>query len=140
MELADTVETRFYSRSRTAQLVVGPWSQALSSFTGQRLRLVKADAAHGGVDRGSNGAVTLMSQASVGRLEALVDGQPVDSRRFRMLVEVAGPDAHAEDQWVGRRVRVGAALVAMRGHVGRCIITSQSPDTGLCLLYTSRCV
>ena len=37
---------------------------------------------------------------------------------------------HAEDQWVGRRVRIGSALVAMKGHVGRCLVTSRDPETG----------
>jgi hypothetical protein len=32
----------------------------------------------------------------------------VDVRRFRMLVEVDGVAAHAEDEWVGRTVRIGA--------------------------------
>ncbi len=54
----------------------------------------------------------------------------VDARRFRMLIEVDGLDAHEEDGWVGRRVRVGSALVAMHGHIGRCLVTSRDPDTG----------
>ena len=53
-----------------------------------------------------------------------------------MLIEVAGPDPHQEDLWVGRTLRIGDAQVAMRGHVGRCLVTSQSPDTGLVDLPT----
>jgi uncharacterized protein YcbX len=47
-----------------------------------------------------------------------------------MLVEVDGVDAHGEDTWVGRRVRIGEALVSFNGHVGRCLVTSRDPDTG----------
>jgi uncharacterized protein len=112
-------------------LVAGPWSQALSDYTGVELRLVQADPERGGVDRGPAGAVSLISAASVARLEAVAGGRAVDSRRFRMLVEVAGPAAHEEDGWVGRVVRLGEARVVFRGHVGRCLITSQSPDTGI---------
>ncbi len=136
VQLAGPVETRFFSRRPIAQLVAGPWSQALSDYTGAELRLVQADPKEGGVDRGTAGAVSLISQASVTRLEAVADGRTVDVRRFRMLVEVAGPHAHEEDEWVGRNARVGEALVAFRGHVGRCLVTSQDPDTGIVDLPT----
>jgi uncharacterized protein YcbX len=47
-----------------------------------------------------------------------------------MLIEIDGVDAHEEDDWVGQRTRVGEALVAWGGHVGRCLITSRDPDSG----------
>jgi MOSC domain-containing protein len=48
-----------------------------------------------------------------------------------MLVEIDGVDAHAEDRWVGGApVRIGEALIAFDGHVGRCLITSRDPETG----------
>jgi MOSC domain-containing protein len=136
VSLGGSVETRFFSRRPTARLVIGPWSDALSEFAGRRLRLVKADAVRGGVDRGPAGAVSLISTASVAHLEGLADGRAVDPRRFRMLIEADGPVAHAEDGWVGREVRIGGAVVAMRGHVGRCLVTTQSPETGVVDLPT----
>jgi uncharacterized protein len=134
--LGKEIETTLLSRTPVARLVIGPWSEAISSFTSRRLRLVQADAADGGVDRGAKGSVTLISQASVARLQSLADGRTVDSRRFRMLVEIAGPDAHEEDDWVGSNVRIGEACVALRGHVGRCLVTNQCPDTGVADLPT----
>jgi len=136
VEVGEAIETKFFKRTPTARLVIGPWSDALSSFTGQSLRLVQADPDLGGVDRGPAGAVSLISRASIERLEAVAEGQSVDGRRFRMLIEVSGPQAHEEDRWVGRNVRIGAARVLMRGHVGRCLVTSQDPDTGLVDLPT----
>ena len=136
VRLEREIETRFFSRRPMARLVAGPWSEALSSYTGEQLRLVQADREQGGVDRGLAGSVSLISEASVARLEAVAGGRAVDSRRFRMLIEVAGPDAHEEDQWVGRTARVGEARVAFRGHVGRCLVTSQCPDTGVVDLPT----
>jgi uncharacterized protein YcbX len=136
VSLGGDVETRFFSRRPTARLVLGPWSEAISEFADRRLRLVKPGAAGGGVDRGRAGAVSMISTASVAHLAGLTDGRDVDPRRFRMLIEVTGPAAHEEDQWVGRLVRVGAVLVAIRGHVGRCLVTSQSPDTGIVDLPT----
>jgi uncharacterized protein YcbX len=32
---------------------------------------------------------------------------------------------------VGRPVRIGGALVQMHGHVGRCLVTAQDPDSGM---------
>ena len=137
VRLGPEIETHFFSSTRMAPPVIGPWSEALSRYAGMELRLVEADAASGGaVDRGAGGAVSLISRASVARLEAVADGRTVDPRRFRMLIEVEGAAAHEEDDWVGRTVRIGGALVAMHGHVGRCLVTTQSPDTGISDLPT----
>jgi uncharacterized protein YcbX len=43
---------------------------------------------------------------------------------------IEGLDAHGEDAWCGRRVRVGDAVVIPQGNVGRCAITTQNPETG----------
>jgi uncharacterized protein YcbX len=132
VQLGAEIETRFFSDTPTARLVVGPWSEAISTYAGQQLRLVRAeDSRGGGVDRGLEGSVSLISQASVERLEAIAGGHTVDARRFRMLIEIVGTDAHAEDLWVGHTVQIGQARVAFRGHVGRCLVTSQSPESGL---------
>jgi MOSC domain-containing protein len=125
-----TVQTRFFSRSSEARLVEGPWSAALSTHCGRSLRLVEADGDGRAVDRGRAGAATLISRASLERLASAGGVRDVDERRFRMLIEIDGVDAHAEDAWVGRRTRVGAAVIAWGGHVGRCLITSRDPETG----------
>jgi hypothetical protein len=128
----DQVEPRFYSRMLAGRLVEGPWSEAVSAFLGRRLRLVEAVGDAGAVDRGAAGAASLISQASLAQLASVggygTDG--VDVRRFRMLIEVDGVAAHAEDTWVGRSVRIGDAVLAFGGHVGRCLITSRHPETG----------
>jgi uncharacterized protein len=43
---------------------------------------------------------------------------------------IDGLKAHEEDEWLGRRIQVGEAVVVPQGNVGRCAITTQSPDTG----------
>jgi uncharacterized protein len=131
----EPVETRFYSLTREERLVDGPWSEALTAYLHRPVRLVQAQAEQA-VDRGAEGGVSVISCASLTRLaaEGAVDG--VDARRFRMLVEIDGVDAHAEDAWVGRRFRIGPALVHFHGHVGRCLITSRDPETGVIDLPT----
>jgi uncharacterized protein YcbX len=55
-----------------------------------------------------------------------------------MLFGVDGVAAHAEDEWVGRRVRIGEAVALLHGNVGRCVVTTQHPDTGIRDLDTLR--
>ena len=127
--LGPAVTTEFYGSPLEAHLVEGPWSDAFSEVAGKRLRLVDAGE-EGAVDRRALGAATVISRASLDRLaaEGALDG--IDSRRFRMLIEVDGVEAHAEDAWVGQKVRLGAALVDFKGHVGRCAITTRNPESG----------
>jgi hypothetical protein len=47
-----------------------------------------------------------------------------------MNIGVDGLEAHAEEEWRGRRIRVGEALVIPQGNVGRCAVTTQNPETG----------
>jgi uncharacterized protein YcbX len=93
---------------------------------GAPLRLVAPEV---GVDRGRQGGVSLISRASVQDLAAVAARDSVDVRRFRMLIEIDGVQPYEEDSWVGRKLRIGPALVAMRGNVGRCLITSRDPDS-----------
>ena len=126
----EPVDAQFYSSPVRVPLVDGPWSQAISELAGQPLRLVEAEMQGGAVDRGSDGAVSLISRASLERLAEQGGQEHVDSRRFRMLIEIDGVRSHAEDDWVGSPVRIGSVVVAFSGHVGRCLITSRDPETG----------
>jgi uncharacterized protein YcbX len=129
--VAEDVTTSFFGRPVSGRVVEGPWSKALSAYFERPLRLVKIAHAGDGVDRGSSAAVSLLSTASLDRLAvALGVGASLDGRRFRMLFGVTGMAAHAEDTWLGRRIRLGEAVVTLEGRVGRCLVTSQNPDTG----------
>jgi len=128
--LGETVTTDFYGRPVEGRIVEGPWSQALSEFAGRPLTLVQS-APGAAVDR-TRGHVSFVSRASLEELGRQGGQQDaVDGRRFRMLFELDGCAPHDEDAWVKRHVRVGEALVRVRGDVGRCAITTQNPDTGV---------
>lgn len=128
---AEEVTTPFFGRPVSGHVVEGPWSQALSTYFERALVLVKVAHEGDGVDRGSKATVSVLSTASVDRLAAALGGRgSLDRRRFRMLFGVSGVAAHTEDTWLGRRVRLGEAVVAIGGVVGRCLVTSQDPDTG----------
>ncbi len=132
------VTTSFYGRPVAGRVVAGPWAEALSDWTGRKLRLVRAapGEAH---DRGPKGAVSLLSTASLEELgRAAGAAEPMDPRRFRMLIGVAGLEAHEEDTWLGREVELGTALVRPLARCGRCAVTTQDPDTGAVTLDTLR--
>jgi uncharacterized protein YcbX len=114
--------------------VLGPWSAALSELAGEPLRLVEPSTP--AVDRGRSGAASLVATTSLGALGARLGVDAVDGRRFRMNFGVEGLEAHEEDTWIGRRVRVGDAVVIPHGNVGRCVVTTQNPDTAVSDLDT----
>lgn len=132
VELGEPVDVRFFRLSLRARSVAGPFSAALSEHAAAALRLVAAPAERPGVDRGRDGAVTLLSRASLERLRAQAGAaQPVDPRRFRMTFGIDGVAAHAEDAWCGCELRVGAALLRVTGNVGRCVVTTRDADSGV---------
>jgi uncharacterized protein YcbX len=131
VELGDPVAAELYGNAHPSHRVVGPWEAAISQVAGQPLTLLWAD--DHATDRGSwGGVVSLVSRASLDRLgeEGAADG-PVDGRRFRMLLEIDGVGAHEEDEWLGTQVQVGEAVLEMNGDVGRCVVTSHDPETGV---------
>ena len=128
VELDGPIDAMF-SNVRSVRPVIGPWSAAISAWAGQALRLVALTDPGNGLDRGPS--ATLLSTAALASLaEAGGEDRPLDGRRFRMTFGIDGVEAYAEDDWVGREVRVGGAVVRPVGNVGRCAVTTQDPDTG----------
>ncbi|MGI9117084.1 MAG: MOSC domain-containing protein [Gaiellales bacterium] len=103
--------------------VEGPWSEALSDFAGEHVRLARVADDRGGW---SGFPVSLIGEASI---DALGLG-PIDPRRFRMMVQVAGGAPFEEDRWIGREVRVGSAVVRVVEECIRCAVTTVDPETG----------
>jgi uncharacterized protein YcbX len=128
VEHGEEIETTFHKRPRSARVVVGPWAEAVSELMGQPVRLVEPQ--WPAPDRGRGGAATLLATTSLGRLARQLGVDEIDHRRFRMNFGLEGLEAHEEDGWRGRRLRVGEAVVIPQGNVGRCAITTQNPDTG----------
>jgi uncharacterized protein YcbX len=122
------VSARFWSRTIDVRVVDGPWSEAISDHAGRKLRLVRADGP--APDRMRSGAATLLGTASLRAMARILGVDEVDGRRFRMNFGIDGLLEHEEDEWLGRRVRLGEAVVIPVGNVGRCAVTTQNPDTG----------
>jgi len=127
--LGEPMTLDIYDRLFAARPVIGPWADAISSWVGRPLRLFRSERLPHEEDRFP---VSIVSQASVEELARQGnEGRPVDIRRFRMLIEVAGAEApHEEDTWLGREVAIGQAVVRVTRPDARCVITTQDPDTG----------
>ncbi len=127
-ELGGVVSTRFFGeRPVEGHVVGGEWNDALSEFTKQPLRLVKAERAGASFD---GFPLSLCSMASLDALAAAAGQEAVDGRRFRQNIYVSGATPHQEDDWLGREVRVGKALLRVKMQDSRCVVTTQSPETG----------
>jgi MOSC domain-containing protein len=136
VELGEPVAVELYGRPHASRRVLGPWEGAISRSVGRPLTLLWSE--EHATDRGRyGGTVSLVSRGSLERLgeEAGVEG-PIDGRRFRMMLEVDGVPAHAEDEWIGSSVQLGDAEIVVNGDVGRCLVTSQDPDRGVTDLDT----
>lgn len=76
--------------------------------------------------------VSLMSLQTVRQIEAEMD-IPIDKRRFRanVYLNLAADDGFAEDELVGRRLRIGSSAVMMvLERDPRCKMISLDPNTG----------
>lgn len=115
------------AREMVAHVVRGPFARALSDYVGMELRLVRVDDdAHP-----QSYPASIVSEASVAELERSADlPGPLDDRRFRMLMTLAGCEPFEEDSWVGSDVRIGDAVVRVALPTARCATTTRDPATG----------
>ena len=132
VRLGPAFEAIFFGAGRAAHEVEGPFSAALSRWSGQVVRLVRLDLDGGGIDRADEGGgFSIVSRGSLAALAAAAGlDEPLDPRRFRLSAVVDGVEAYAEDAWLGRRVRLGEVIVEPRGNIGRCAVTTHDPQTG----------
>jgi MOSC domain-containing protein len=119
---------RVGDRGVEATVVPGPWEEPLAALAGHPVRIVRLTTE---IDASADrAAATVVSDGSLRRLEQEAGG-PVDSRRFRMLFELADCEEHVEDGWAGRLVAIGDAVVRARSGVARCAFTTRDPETGV---------
>lgn len=135
VRLGGAVQTPIHGRTAVGHVVDGPWAEGLSAFAGRAIRLVRCDRPAGTRD---GNPTSLVSDGSLAALAGHAGVRAVDARRFRMLIELEGAEPHEEDTWVGRRIAIGDAVLAVTEPDARCAITTQDPDTGVRDLDTLR--
>jgi uncharacterized protein YcbX len=123
-----TLDALFHGVMVPVRVVEGTWSEAISDFAGRSLRLVRSPGP--ATDRMRSGAASLLGTGSLRALARTFGVEEVDGRRFRMNFGIDGLDEHEEDGWIGRRIRLGGAVVVPQGNIGRCAVTTQNPETG----------
>lgn len=76
------------------------------------------------------GQITLHSRESLASVAAALGDPALDEIRFRSNIVIEGVDEWAEQDWVGKKLRIGTLLFdAVRPKV-RCLATHANPCTG----------
>ncbi len=116
----------YWGRRVDVAVLAGPWAEALSALLGQPVALARpvrvGEVVYGG-------SVSLVATASLGELARRV-GRPVESARFRPTCVVHTMTPGEEAGWIGRELRIGSAVVGVRGVVPRCAVVDLDPVSG----------
>lgn len=76
------------------------------------------------------GYVTLHGRQSLAAVAAAAGASDLGEHRFRSNIAVEGIDAWAEQDWIGRNVRIGAVRFMVVRAKTRCLATHANPATG----------
>jgi uncharacterized protein YcbX len=125
--LGEPVETPIHGRTGVGRVVIGPWAEAIASFAGRPIRVIRCDRP-GGTRRGN--PTSIISDGSLRELAHHAGVESVDGRRFRMLIDLEDAEPHEEDTWIGHRIALGDAVLQVTKPDARCAITTQDPETG----------
>lgn len=111
---------------RPYRVIEGPFEEMLSDHLGRPVRLAMSLRPTRAVDVEP---VTLLSLASIEAVERYL-GQTLGAERFRMSINLADARAYEEDEWYGRQLCIGSAVLRVTGPVARCAVTTYQPRTG----------
>ncbi|MET9023882.1 MOSC domain-containing protein [Actinopolymorpha sp. NPDC004070] len=137
-ELGDRLVADYWGRPTELTVVRGPWSALVSRYLGKDVLLCRVGPPGGVVWGGPVSVVTTSSLAEVARRtgrdpggeDGRGDGE--DGRRFRatFVVDTGEAPAFVEDEWTGRSLRLGDAVVRVRGPLERCALVDRRPEAG----------
>jgi len=145
----DTASAQLFGQDLEAQDLGDDVADWFREFTGANVRLVhrvntRSEArwpivGPSGTTQFDNsfadaGAILLANEASVTRLNEWlrVKGKPpVEMSRFRPNLVLRDAEAFQEDEWLGKNIRIGAALFRVDGPCGRCSVVTTTQSTGV---------
>jgi uncharacterized protein len=76
------------------------------------------------------GQITLHSRESLAAVGAALRDPALDEARFRSNIAIEGVQPWEEQDWIGRRVRIGAVELDIVRPKTRCLATHANPRTG----------
>lgn len=112
----------------------GAIERFFSTFMGDELRgpvrLLRAPEGHRFMDSKS-GFVSILSVATLRAIAGELGRDRIDPRRFRGNILIEGMTAFAENDLVGRIIRLGDAELEIIKRIERCAATDVAPEAGL---------
>lgn len=126
-EAAPRIDTRTESPDTVRELMgllPGEPAPDLSEFTPERLGLLRQGNFFDALP------IHLLTRTTLRTLARLAPESIWDERRFRpnLLVEVDGAEGYPELGWLGRRVRVGSAVIEIVTGCPRCVMVTQAVE------------
>lgn len=123
------VRAEYWGRDVDLVRVEGPWNALMSEYVGRDVELCRV------VHPGSivwAGSVSILTTSSLAEIARRTGREREDGHRFRatMVIDTGDAPAFVEDEWVGARLRIGAATVRMAGLLPRCAVVNRRPDSG----------
>ncbi len=76
------------------------------------------------------GQITLHSRESIAHVARAVSDPALSEIRFRSNIAIEGVHSWEEQEWIGRKVRIGAVLFDVAVPKTRCLATHANPLTG----------
>jgi uncharacterized protein YcbX len=127
LPVSERLDIKLFDRTVPAQAIDPVFTEAIRRVVDETLTVFRVEEPEfaGGGHRAS-----IISLASVAEVGSQGGDTRLDPRRFRMLIELDGVEAYAEDGWQGRRLRLGDAVVRLGRRINRCVMTNLAPDTG----------
>jgi uncharacterized protein YcbX len=128
LPVGERVDIKLFDRSVPARAIDPVFTEAVGRVVvDETLSVFRVDEPEfaGGGHRAS-----IISLASVADVGSRGEDARLDPRRFRMLIELDGVEAYAEDGWRGRHLRLGDAVIRLGQRIHRCVMTNLAPDTG----------
>lgn len=121
----------YWGRPTELTVVRGPWSALVSGYLGKEVVLCRVGSPGGVVWGGPVSVVTTSSLVEVARRTGRAP-EKEDGRRFRatFVVDTGDAPAFVEDGWTGRLLRLGDAVVRVRGPLERCALVDRRPEAG----------
>ena len=127
LPVGQRVDIELFDRTVPARAIDPVLTEAIRRLVDETLTVFRVEEPEFAGGRHRASIISLASVADVGSRGGDVR---LDPRRFRMLIELDGPEAYAEDGWQGRYLHVGDAIVRLGSRMNRCVMTNLAPDTG----------